>query len=185
VKQESVLKRLNGEAELKRKDLRFTIPSGATIFKIAIETYGPNTALGMDLIKEFNPQIDDLNWITAGEDLLLPSLTRETLLRQQPDGSYRVIVASFRSQSGADEYAQMLSNNGYQVSIIPRRVADDLLLHRVEIDGLQNLEEANKVWQAGLMNDGSYIPANRENHVGEQTTLNGKKPRRQVIKRER
>jgi hypothetical protein len=185
VKQESVPKRLNGEAELKRKDLRFTIPSGATIFKIAIETYGPNTALGMDLIKEFNPQIDDLNWITAGEDLLLPSLTRETLLRQQPDGSYRVIVASFRSQSGADEYAQMLSNNGYQVSIIPRRVADDLLLHRVEIDGLQNLEEANKVWQAGLMNDGSYIPASRENHVGEQTTLNGKKPRRQVIKRER
>ena len=185
VKQESVPKRLNGEAELKRKDLRFTIPSGATIFKIAIETYGPNTALGMDLIKEFNPQIDDLNWITAGEDLLLPSLTRETLLRQQPDGSYRVIVASFRSQSGADEYAQMLSNNGYQVSIIPRRVADDLLLHRVEIDGLQNLEEANKVWQAGLMNDGSYIPASRENHVGEQTTLNAKKPRRQVIKRER
>ena len=139
----------------------------------------------MDLIKEFNPQIDDLNWVTAGEDLLLPSLTRETLLRQQSDGSYRLIVASFQSESGADQYAQMLSNKGYQVSIIPRRVADDLLLHRVEIDGLQNLEEANKIWHAGLRNDGSYLPVSRENQVGGQTTLNGKKTRRQVIKRER
>ena len=139
----------------------------------------------MDLIKEFNPQIDDLNWVTAGEDLLLPSLTRETLLRQQPDGSYRLIVASFQSQSGADEYAQMLSNKGYQVSITPRRVADDLLLHRVEIHGLKNLEEANKIWHAGLRNDVSYLPASRENQVDGQTILNGKKTRRQVVKRER
>jgi len=153
LKQESVPKRLNAEAELKRKDLRFTIPSGATIFKIAIETYGPNTTLGMDLIKEFNPQIDDLNWITAGEDLSLPSLTRETLLRQQPDGSYRLIMGSFRRQTGAEEYARLLSNKGYQVTITPRRVADDLLLHRVEIDGLKNLEEANQIWHAGLGNE--------------------------------
>jgi hypothetical protein len=185
LKQESVPKKVNTEAELKRKDRRFTIPHGATISKIAIDTYGANTALGMDLIKEFNPQIDDLNWVTAGEDLLLPSLTRETLLRQQPDGSYRLIVASFQSQSGADEYAQMLSNKGYQVSITPRKVADDLLLHRVEIDGLQNLEEANEIWHAGLRSDGSDSPASRENQAGGQTTLNGKKTRGKITKRER
>ena len=73
------------------------IRSGATIYKIAIDAYGANTDLGMDLIKELNPQIEDLNWVFAGQDLLLPSLTRETLLRQQPDGSYHLIVASFRS----------------------------------------------------------------------------------------
>jgi general secretion pathway protein A len=160
--QEFVPKKANAEAELKRKDHRVTIRHGATISKIAIDTYGANTALGMDLIKEFNPQIDDLNWVTAGEDLLLPSLTRETLLRQQPDGSYRLIVASFQSESGADEYAQMLSNKGYQVSIIPRRVADDLLLHRVEIDGLKNLEEANQIWQTGLSNQWLTFAGSRD-----------------------
>jgi general secretion pathway protein A len=185
LKQEFVPKKVNDEAELKPKDHRFTIPHGATISKIAIDAYGPNTALGMDLIKEFNPQIDDLNWVTAGEDLLLPSLTRETLLRQQPNGSYRLIVASFQSESGADELAQRLSNKGYQVSITPRKVADDLLLHRVEIDGLQNLEEANKIWHAGLRNEWLSLPASRENQVGEQTTLNGKRVRRQIAKRER
>ena len=72
----------------------------------------------MDLIKEFNPQIKNLNWVSAGQDLLLPRLTRETLLRKQPDGSYRLIVASFRNLRGADEYAptpeqQRISSHDY------------------------------------------------------------------------
>jgi general secretion pathway protein A len=153
VKQESVPKKANAEVEFKRKDQRVTIQYGATIYKIAIDAYGAYTDLGMDLIKEFNPQIEDLNWVFAGQDLLLPSLTRETLLRQQPDGSYHLIVASFRSLKGADEHARLLRSKGYQVTITPRRVSDDLLLHRVKIDGLKNLEEANQIWQTGLRNE--------------------------------
>ena len=151
--QESVPKKANAEVEFKRKDQRVTIQYGATIYKIAIDAYGANTVLGMDLIKEFNPQIEDLNWVSAGQELLLPPLTRETLLRQQPDGSYHLIVASFRSLKGADEHARLLRNKGYQVTITPRRVSDDLLFHRVKIDGLKNLEEANQIWQTGLRNE--------------------------------
>jgi general secretion pathway protein A len=150
--QESVPTKANAEVEFKRKDQRVTIQDGATIYQIAIDTYGANTVLGMDLIKELNPQIEDLNWVSAGQDLLLPSLTRETLLRQQPDGSYRLIVASFRRRTGADEHARLLRNKGYQVTITPRRVSHDLLLHRVEIAGLKDLEEANQIWQTGLRN---------------------------------
>ena len=127
------------------------IQQGTNIHKIASDAYGANTTLGMDLIKEFNPQIKNLNWVSAGQDLLLPPLTRETLLRQQPDGSYRLIVASFRSLRGADEYARLLGNN--RITITPRRVSDNLLLYRVEIDGLKNLEEANQAWESGLRNE--------------------------------
>jgi general secretion pathway protein A len=151
--QESLPKKANAEVEFKRKDQRVVIQYGATIYKIAIDAYGTNTVLGMDLIKEFNPQIEDLNWVSAGQELLLPPLTRETLLRQQPDGSYHLIVASFRSLKGADEHARLLRNNGYQVTITPRRVSDNLLLHRVKIDGLKNLEEANQIWRTGLRNE--------------------------------
>ena len=151
--QETVPQEANAKVELKWKGQRVMIRSGATIYKIAIDAYGANTDLGMDLIKELNPQIEDLNWVFAGQDLLLPSLTRETLLRQQLDGSYHLIVASFRSLKGADEHARLLRNKGYQVTITPRRVSDDLSLHRVEIDGLKNLEEANQIWQTGLRNE--------------------------------
>ena len=163
--QETVPKKAIAEVAFKRQDQRITIQYGATIYQIAIDAYGANTVLGMDLIKELNPQIEDLNWVSAGQDLLLPSLTRETLLRQEPDGSYRLIVGSFRKRTGADEYARLLSKKGYEVSITPRRVADNLLLHRVEIDGLKNLEEANQIWQTGLRNEWLAFAGNREGPI--------------------
>ena len=151
--QESVPKKATPEVGFKPTGQRVVIQYGANIYKIAGDVYGANTALGMDLIKEFNPQIKNLNWVSAGQDLLLPRLTRETLLRKQPDGSYRLIAASFRRLRGADEYAQVLSNKGYQITITSRKVSDNLLLYRVEIDGLKNLEEANQAWESGLRNE--------------------------------
>jgi type II secretory pathway predicted ATPase ExeA len=128
-----------------------TIQPGSTIQKIAADTYGgPNTTLGMDLIKEFNPQIPNLNWVLPGQELLLPPLSQETLLREQPDGSYRFLVASFSNRADASAYARLLGNEGYQVTIAPNRVADDLLLQRVQIVGLKNLKEAIQTWDTGL-----------------------------------
>jgi general secretion pathway protein A len=143
----------NAQVEIEIKQQRVIIPQGSSIYKIATEAYGTKNGLGMDLIKEFNPGIKSLARVAAGRALLLPSLTPETLLRRQADGSYRLIVASFQTPTGADEYAQRLRNKGYQVSITPRKVSEDVLLYRIEIDGLQNPEEANHIWLAGLRND--------------------------------
>jgi len=154
---EAVPTRINAEVKVERKvepkEQRVIIASGSSIFQIAADAYGANTGLGMDLIQEFNPEIKNLNRVVAGKDLLLPSLTAETLLRKRPDGSYGLIVASFHSLTGANEYAGRLSNKGYKVTVTPRRVTRDLLLHRVEIDGLKNLEEANETWLTGLKNE--------------------------------
>ena len=65
----------------------------------------PMPLLGMDLIKEFNPEIQNLNWVNAGQDLLLPVLKQETLLRQQADGSFRLAIASFLSRREADGFS--------------------------------------------------------------------------------
>jgi len=152
-RQQAVPEKTNAEAERAvRKHPRVMIQHGSTIHKIASGVYGANTLLGMDLIKEFNPQIRNLNWVFPGQDLLLPSLTQETMLRKRPDGSYRLIVASFPSLTEAEKYARLLGNEGYQIMITPKWVADDLLLHRVEIDGLKNLEEVDQIWETGLKN---------------------------------
>ena len=143
----------NPEVKIEQKQQKIIIPRGSSIYKIATETYGTNNVLGMDLIKEFNPEIKSLARISAGRPLLLPSLTPETLLRRQSDGSYHLIVASFHSPTEADEYARRLRNKGYRVTITSRRVAEDLVLHRVEIDGLKNSEEADHIWLAGLRDE--------------------------------
>ncbi|MEX0802064.1 MAG: AAA family ATPase [Candidatus Binatia bacterium] len=151
--QHAVPAKANAEANFEHKEQRVIIPRGSSIYKIASDTYGTNAALGMDLIKEFNPQIKSLGRVPAGRALLLPSLTPETLLRKQSDGSYHLIVASFHSLTGAGEYAGRLRNKGYQVTITPKRVSDDLLLHRVAIDDLKTLEEAHQTWLTGLRNE--------------------------------
>lgn len=151
--QEVAPEKVKTEVESKSKEQRVIIQNGSTIYKIANDAYGAKTHLGMDLIAEFNPQIKDLNRILPGQDLLLPPLTEQTMLRKQPDGSYRLIVASFRSITGAGEYALPLRDKGYQVLITPKRVSNDLVLHRVEIAGLEGPEEADRIWATELRNE--------------------------------
>jgi type II secretory pathway predicted ATPase ExeA len=151
--QEAVAPRANAIVKYQSKEQRVTIPRGSSVYKIANDTYGANTVLGMDLIQEFNPEIKSLNRVSAGRLLLLPSLTPETLLRKQSDGSYRLIVASFHNLTGAREYAGRLRKDGYQVTITPREISEDLLVYRIEIDGLKDFEEASQTWLTGLKNE--------------------------------
>jgi hypothetical protein len=134
-------------------DERVIISYGSTIYKIASDAYGADVLLGMDLIKEFNPEIKNLNWVSAGQEMLVPALTRQILVRRQYDSSYRLIVASFLSRTEADESARGIEKRGYRVVVIPRRVANDLVLHRLEIERLKNLQEATRILETGLRNE--------------------------------
>jgi type II secretory pathway predicted ATPase ExeA len=154
------------------KDYPVTIQYGSTIFQIATDAYGTNALLGMDLIKEFNPEIQNLNWVNAGQDLLLPVLTQETLLRHQADGSFRLAIASFLSRREADGLAERVMRDGFRVIITARRVSNNLLLHRVEIDGLRDLQAVNQTIQIGFKN--RWIPftprATNDNQAGQAVT---------------
>jgi hypothetical protein len=136
----------------KSNDHRVTIQYGSTVFQIATDAYGSSAVLGMDLIREFNPDIPNLNWINAGKDLLLPALTEETLLRQQTDGSFRLVVASFLSRREAEEFAERIVRDGLQVIVTVKPVSNNLVLHRLEINELKDLEEAKQTVQIGLKN---------------------------------
>jgi general secretion pathway protein A len=136
--------------EKKMETTRFL--QGSAIGSIAYHFYGANSLLGIDLIKEFNPQLQDLNWISFDWGLRLPSLTKETLQRKQPDGSYHVILASFPSPMGGQRFAQAIRLKGYEVVITRREVSENLSLHRIEIAGLKTLEAANHAWEDALAN---------------------------------
>jgi type II secretory pathway predicted ATPase ExeA len=140
------------EIGTKSSDHRVTIQRGSTVFQIATDAYGGSAVLGMDLIKEFNPDIQNLNWINAGQDLLLPAITEEVLLRQQPDGSFRILVASFLSRREADEFAERILRDGFPVIVTAKPVSNNLVLHRLEISGLTNLQDAKQAIQIGFKN---------------------------------
>jgi general secretion pathway protein A len=144
---------VSADAEPEPKEQRVVIQPGSTIEKVAQDAYGANAVLGMDLIREFNPKIKNLNLVFAGQDLFLPPFTRETLLRKQPGGSYRLLVGSFRSRTDANSYARLLSDKGYQVVVTSDVISGNLSLHRVQISGLNTVQEANRAWETGLKNE--------------------------------
>lgn len=152
--------------EIKRTDQRLTIRYGSTIYNIASDAYGANAVLGMDLIKEFNPQIQDLNWISAGQELLLPILTPQTLLRRQRDASYRLIMGSFLSRKQADERARRIIQRGYQAIVTPKPVSNNLILYRVEVDRLKNHRDAAQALEIGVRNAWLSFPV--KTATGEQ-----------------
>jgi hypothetical protein len=134
---------------------------------MVLETYGSYNVLAIDLIKEFNPHVENLDRIAAGEQILFPPLARETLLREQPDGSYRLILAAFPRSSKAEKFARSARRKGYAVVIIPRKIADSLAIYRVEIEGLQDLETANRAWELADVRNGLSAPDDRLSGGGE------------------
>jgi general secretion pathway protein A len=139
-------------APVEKKMETTRILQGSAIGSIAYHFYGANSLLGIDLIKEFNPQLQDLNWIAFDSGLRIPSLTKETLQREQPDGSYHLILASFPNLIAGQRFAQAMRLKGYEVVITRREVSENLSVHRVEIAGLKTLEAANHAWDTALAN---------------------------------
>jgi general secretion pathway protein A len=131
------------------------IPVGSTLVDIAAKTYGAHRLLGLDLIKEFNPHIANLNRVVAGQKLWVPPLTRDTLVRQQPDGSYHLMVGAFQTRPQAEQVAQWARLKGYTTVISPRNLGNGLVVHRVEIRGLEGLRAVDDAWQTafGSMDD--------------------------------
>jgi AAA domain/SPOR domain len=123
-----------------------TITRGDTITAIVFKVYGNYNVLAFDLIKEFNPHIADLNRIAVGKQVWLPFLMRETLLRKQADGSYHLIIGSFHRKGNAERVARTARRQGYAVTITQRRMSGTHLLHRVEIERLQDLAAVDRAW---------------------------------------
>jgi type II secretory pathway predicted ATPase ExeA len=140
------------------KGQHVVVTRGTTLSALVLETYGNYNILAIDLIKELNPQIKDINRIVEGEKIWLPPLTRETLLREQPNGSYHLILGSFRSPSEAERLAQKARRQGYTVVVVPQYAADTLAFHRVEVEELRDPAAIERAWSLANINNALSAP---------------------------
>ena len=129
------------------KDHPLRIESKMTVFDLVLKNYGTYNILAIDLIQENNPHLKNLEKIVVGEKLWLPPLTQETLVREQPDGKYQLILASFRNKREAEQFAQEVRSHGYVVTVTPRKVVENLVVQRVEIQELKDFDEVKKAWE--------------------------------------
>ncbi|HJY79913.1 MAG TPA: AAA family ATPase [Candidatus Binatia bacterium] len=134
-----------------------TVPRGATVLDLVSQMYAERTLLALGLIKELNPHINDLNKVSQGEQLRMPTLTRETLLRRQPDGSFHLMLSAFRQLRDAERLARTLRRQGYVALISPQRVSETTLLYRVAIAELEGTAATERAWK--LFNTQNAVPA--------------------------
>jgi general secretion pathway protein A len=123
------------------------VQSGTTVSEIVRKNYKSSNIRAIDLVKEFNPHVPDLDHIQAGEKIWLPPLTRETLLRQETDGSYRLVLASFRSLVEAERFSQKVRTRGYRTKILPQKVSGKIFLQRVQIEQLEGQDVIDQAWE--------------------------------------
>ncbi len=128
------------------------IQRGGTVSSLAYQAYGRYDMLAIDLIKELNPHIDDLDWIRPGERLALPPLTAETLIRSQAEGGFRIVLASFLSSAAADRLGEQVKRRGFEPRIMRRQVTRRLTLYRVEIADVTSRHAAEQAWKVAVAN---------------------------------
>ena len=135
-------------ANLATKGQAITVARGDTVSELILKVYGNYNTLALDLIKEFNPEIADLDRILVGQRLVLPTLSRETLLRKQEDGKFRLILGTFAKENEAEKAAQEARAKGYVATIVKRRVtAGPRSLYRVELEKLPDLAAVERAWK--------------------------------------
>jgi LysM repeat protein len=130
----------------------YVVKAGSTATAISRETYGPSLLLGLSLIKESNPHLEDLNWVMVGQKLRLPALTRGTLMRRNRDGSDSLLLTALPTAAAAERLARVVRAAEYQVVITPQWISDGLTLHRVEIAALGGTTEADGAWETAVAN---------------------------------
>ena len=75
----------------------------------------------------------------------MPPLTRDILLRQQPDKSYRLIASAFRRREEAVRWSHFLLSEKYSVEVVPQKVFGSMQIYRVEIGELPDVAAADQV----------------------------------------
>ena len=128
------------------------VKAGSTASGIARETYGSSFLLGLSLIKESNPHLENLDWVLVGQKVHLPPLTRGTLMRRERDGSHSLLLAALPTASSAERLARAVRADEYQVVITPQWISDGLALHRVEIAALAGMTQADRAWGTAVAN---------------------------------
>jgi type II secretory pathway predicted ATPase ExeA len=126
---------------------RMVVPWGTSISELVSDRYGTHSLLALDLLKELNPHIIDLDRDLAGERLWMPALTLNTLARPQADGSYHLIVASLNSAVLANRLVESMRRTGYDARVTARDITSNRRAHRVLIERLESLEAATRAWR--------------------------------------
>jgi general secretion pathway protein A len=122
-----------------------TVEKGQTISSLAKKYYRMTNPTLVDLILDFNPEINNANLIQVNQKLRIPKITKEWLIDQASDHTYRLHVGTFWAPDFAKPYKDESSLKGKTIEILPRKLSPNETWYRVMVGPFDNKDEALKV----------------------------------------
>jgi LysM repeat protein len=112
-----------------------TVKRGDTLTKLAIDQYGRVDGEILDMIKQQNPNLNNVDLISIGQEILFPALSIKS-----GEAYYTVQIGSYKDFKNAQEQFQRLIQNGNEAFILP--IADEEQAFRVTLGRFQSRPEA-------------------------------------------
>jgi type II secretory pathway predicted ATPase ExeA len=123
----------------------YEVRPGETLAAIAMAQYGRSDPMILNLLKRYNPTLADINQITPGWRLEIPSLGASTWVRRLDDGGFGALVLTTPSVWEANRAVSSLSQERRRARAEAVRVAQGTEWFEVLVIGLSSADEAARV----------------------------------------
>jgi general secretion pathway protein A len=135
------------KTELKAKKT-ITVEKGATLNSLCWEHYGFTNVTLLDHIMVLNPEVTNPNLILINQNIRLPEIREESLLRGKSNGKFQVFIGTFPYPDIARTYGEEPFLKGKKIEIILRKLASGEIWHRLAAGDFENREAALKALRA-------------------------------------
>jgi hypothetical protein len=150
------------EAVTKEIDVTRGVKPQEALLKIIVEVYGKSNETLLDIVQRYNPSIKNINFIYAGQKIVFPKLTPESLIFKSGDGRYFVHYYSTSQADKATKKLKEISSFNYQASIVAVD-SSDRITYRVYVGPFGDLNYAK---EALLSLPHDHLPIGFEKRIG-------------------
>jgi hypothetical protein len=120
------------------------VQRGQNISLLAQKYYRTANATVIDLILDCNPDITNAHLITVNQKIRIPRITKESLIIQSPDHTYKIHVGTFWASNFARLYRDEPSLKGKEIEILTRRISPQETWYQVVIGKFNSKDEILK-----------------------------------------
>jgi len=118
------------------------VQDGDSFAQIAVRKYGQSSYTILDLLKLANPDVKDIDRISAGQTLALPRLTQGFSIVEQSGRGYSVLVFSSPNAARATSLSKALRARGFAAQVSGARIGPGHNVQRVVIGPFASEAEA-------------------------------------------
>jgi len=121
-----------------------TIQPNEWLTSVALAEYGSTSPTVIDLIQMVNNNIKNIHQIYCGQKIVLPQITKDSMIVKGEGNTYHIHYASFYNFRPAQKATQKLLANGEEAFLIPSRQGQNLVF-RVYIGIFSDRNETKKL----------------------------------------